>query len=269
MIFTNDQTLWNDNYQVTMIPSFIDDIKPIYQIDTYGTIINIQTNLPIIPHVNDHGYWFGSFMTNSGSGRVHRKIHRIVLLSFNYIPGCESLHANHKDGNKRMNHLANLEWMTAKENKNHGIQSKKAYGWFGDHDPLSIATPDIVNAIGSMLLSGTRMDYIIRAFPIFDVPAVYQIATGGFNPGNMFTPEQIDLMSMNLSERAFSILDVHKICEQFQIMKENNITFSNPRKRNIAILTNAGIEPTMQNRRYASRIYNRFIFSNISSNYDF
>lgn len=266
-MFSADQSRWiNDGYRTMIIPSYIDDVKPIYQIDTYGTIINTITNFPIIPHVNDHGYWFVSLMTNSGTGRVYRKLHRMVLMSFNYVPGCEVLHANHKDGNKRMNHLDNLEWMTPKENKNHGVQNKKEHVWFRDHDPALILDRTMIRQIGDMILSNIRMDYIIRAYPVLDVPTVHNIAMGNINPG-IFSAEEIEMMSIGYSTRSFTDTQARKICEFLQLNK--NTYFASSYDRNTAALQYAGLPDTPLNRVHATSIYCKRQYIPISRNYDF
>jgi hypothetical protein len=46
-------------------------------------------------------------------------VHRLVMLTFRPIPGCEDLVVNHKDLNKKNNHIDNLEWTTHRENSWH------------------------------------------------------------------------------------------------------------------------------------------------------
>lgn len=104
----------------------------------------------IIPYVREHCYWIsshgrlfstissprhlnGSFLntstnskgykeiylfTSEGSPtyRLTRKLHRVVLMMFRYIPGCEFLEVDHINGDKSLNYLYNLDWVTNTNN---------------------------------------------------------------------------------------------------------------------------------------------------------
>lgn len=71
--------------------------------------------------IDSSGYSSISF---SFSGKtITRRVHRILMLSFEQISGCEGLEVNHKDGNKQNNTLLNLEWMTKQENMQHAIEN--------------------------------------------------------------------------------------------------------------------------------------------------
>lgn len=53
----------------------------------------------------------------------NRRVHRLVLQTFNPIDNYDDMTVNHKDGNKLNNDLSNLEWMTHKENIRHGWET--------------------------------------------------------------------------------------------------------------------------------------------------
>lgn len=93
---------------------------PGYYISTSGSVIGPNGNLL---KLEDHytGYY-----------KVHLRdkkcfVHRLVMLTFKPIEGCESLVVNHKDLDKKNNDLNNLEWSTYFQNSEHyNIMSLKS-----------------------------------------------------------------------------------------------------------------------------------------------
>ena len=65
------------------------------------------------------GYMVVSFTVSETGTHENRFVHRLVAQAF--VPGYrEDLDVNHKDEDKTNNRADNLEWMTQKDNNNHG-----------------------------------------------------------------------------------------------------------------------------------------------------
>ena len=87
-----------------------------YAIDEYGRIYNTDTKKQLAPTYNSNGYAIAKLCKK---GKVYYfKVHRLVLIN---ILGYDrpDLDCNHIDGNKKNNHISNLEWATRSENIKH------------------------------------------------------------------------------------------------------------------------------------------------------
>jgi len=122
-----------------------------YQVSTFGNVLKLKSSKRskervVQPFIGHNGYKVIKLMY-SGK-RIGTGVHRVVALAF--IPNPENKpHVNHKDGNKLNNHVSNLEWMTAVENKQHGV---KLFNWvgpwkgkFGADNPLSFPIEQRIN----------------------------------------------------------------------------------------------------------------------------
>ena len=87
-----------------------------YSVSLDGQVKNDETGLILSASEVTGGYL--SVMLSPG--RKHKRIHRLVAEAFIPNPlGKEQV--NHKDGNKKNNHVNNLEWVTVSENERHKI----------------------------------------------------------------------------------------------------------------------------------------------------
>ena len=96
-------------------------IKPYYMISNYGRIFHIYENRFLSWNMDSKGYLFKPLATVNGMKNC--RIHRLVMMTFCYFPGCEDLLVNHKDGIKTNCYIGNLEWTTHSENTIHAINN--------------------------------------------------------------------------------------------------------------------------------------------------
>ena len=68
-----------------------------------------------------HGYEYVKIGIDGKT--VNRRVHRLVLQTFNPISNYDDMTVNHIDGDKLNNSLENLEWMTHRENIDHALKT--------------------------------------------------------------------------------------------------------------------------------------------------
>lgn len=98
-----------------------------YQVSNLGNIKSLKKpNHPIIMKQYEHrGYRLVHITASDGTRKVCQ-VHRLVLKTFNPCDNMDNLEVNHIDENKANNCLDNLEWMTHKNNVNHGTGHNRA-----------------------------------------------------------------------------------------------------------------------------------------------
>ena len=100
----------------------IKDYEGLYQVSNLGRVKRITTGRVLKPLKHANGYIMVKLSKNS---IVYTKtVHRLVAEAF--IPNPEhKSEINHIDENKTNNNVSNLEWMTRKENINHGTRTER------------------------------------------------------------------------------------------------------------------------------------------------
>lgn len=100
----------------------IKDYEGLYQVSNFGRIRSFITNR-ILKQGNISCGYLAVVLCKNGKKKMY-SVHRLVASTF--IPNPENKpQVNHKNENKQDNRVENLEWMTAKDNINHGTHNKR------------------------------------------------------------------------------------------------------------------------------------------------
>ena len=113
-----DKEIWKD----------IEGYEGLYQVSNWGNVKSLNYNHTgkeklLSLHKNRYDYITVDFSKN-GKHKTY-KVHRLVLQNFAPCDNMKSLQVNHIDEDKTNNHLSNLEWVTHKENINHGTRNDR------------------------------------------------------------------------------------------------------------------------------------------------
>ena len=95
---------------------------PDYVVSSQGRIRSLHTGGILKGHDNSFGYLNVTLYNENLSAQCY--IHRLVAKAF--VPNKDVnlfTQVNHIDGNKKNNDFSNLEWVTAKENKQHALKN--------------------------------------------------------------------------------------------------------------------------------------------------
>ena len=100
----------------------IENYEGVYQVSALGRVKSSYTNSILKGCKTSNGYLRVDLCKNGIAST--KKIHRLVAQAF--IPNTENKpEVNHIDENKTNNMVSNLEWMTSKENCNHGTRNER------------------------------------------------------------------------------------------------------------------------------------------------
>lgn len=242
-------------------PLRIENVKPYYTISNFGRIFSSTTNQFLIPHDNHNGYLQVSLMTETG--RIFRKVHRLVLLTFNYFPGCEELQVDHKDCNKHNNIITNLEWVTPKVNTNRAIVSG-VRDFVGEGNGRATITKEQAIKISNLVIDGNG-EKDIAAHIGCSTNVVNNIIYGKAWK-HLFSEEIMQKMRNSRQGHYMPDSVKHAICLYFQNNKSKSIQVKTLCQD--AIIA-AGFPLNDKSLRISLRLYYRYQNQEITSQYNY
>jgi len=185
-------------YMFTQLDSY-----PDYEIYSEGYVVSPRGK--VLKVIKDRaGY---CFVTMKDSEGVYKKVrlHRIVAKAFienqNDLP-----EVNHKDGDKSNNSVANLEWVTSKQNKKHAW-ANNLYKNKTENHYAAVLTNTEVRKICEMLENGVSNTDIANHFDI-DKSIVAHIKAG-----DTWKEISCDYSFRRIKKPRKNIEDVHMLCK--------------------------------------------------------
>ena len=92
-------------------------VQETYVISNYGRVFNFKEGRLLHSTETTHHLYCHFRCNNNGKSKdVTRTIHRMMMLTFNYFPGCENLEVDHIDECSYNNQLFNMQWLTRDQN---------------------------------------------------------------------------------------------------------------------------------------------------------
>lgn len=244
-----------------------DNICSYYLIDRFGRIFSEYSGSELKQVVTENGYKAISLNTTDGK-RIQRKVHRLLMFTFCYFPGCENYQVNHKDGNKFKNEISNLEWVTPKENIYHAINNNLRKSWSCDFNPNAKLTSEEVLIIVDMVLKGYNNNQIINSIPNCNESIIAQIILGN-TWNSLISPELVQQMKNIRHPIILSIEQKHQLCKYYQ---DNPCIYNyHGCKKDYVIeaLNNLNIIVSDSTYRMAKRLYYKYQDPEITSLYNY
>ena len=135
-------------------------------------------------------------------------MHRLVLMTFKYFPGCEQFEVNHKDGDHANFRLDNLEFVTGIENVKHAIRNGFVAG---RSIPKFNLLKDIVHRICKFIEGGISDSDIFNS-TLIPMSAINQIRCGLIET-NISSMYNFPIMKTKQKSANISEEMVHTICK--------------------------------------------------------
>lgn len=132
-----------------------------YNVNEQGLVVNTRTGRVLKPDIVWDGY---ERVTLSQNNKLKRfRVHRLVAEAFIQNPNNLPM-VNHKDGDKRNNHVSNLEWVDCQQNTKHAFDNNLRKS--GEEHYGVRLTTKIVEKVCELIELGLTRGRILKQLPI-------------------------------------------------------------------------------------------------------
>lgn len=228
-------------------------------ISIQGNVYNKDTGYLQPIYSSADGYLTVSLATTHLDRKIFY-IHRILMITFCYVPNYKYLTVNHKDGNKLNNSLYNLEWASLQRNNEHALFNNLIYE--GENCPWALLDEQKVREICQILASKnyTTIADIARKYN-YSVTTIGDIARGK-------TWKHISReynLDYDVRDR-FTAQEVHTICKIFAANKGKSFDYLY-----YLVLFAMGLPEDRRMKKRISKLYyrNPSNYYDITSQYDY
>lgn len=126
-----------------------------FKVTPYGDIYDTSKNKWLSTYVTPNGYVVTSLKYESGC--KIKRVHRLILETYDTDSEFYGLDVNHKDGDKENNNLHNLEWCTRSYNIKHAIDLGLNPSKGETHHNASLSEDDVHNICKLLELGNSNL----------------------------------------------------------------------------------------------------------------
>lgn len=234
------------------------NIKPgSYLINKNAEIYSLISNKYINPSMAANGYLVVNLKLNNGNSQIFY-VHRIYMITFNFIYNYENMQVNHIDGIKTHNYDSNLEWVTLRENVLHAKENGLLCT--GENCSWSKLTENQVKEI-CQIIQDKSFESIAQIAELYNCSVT---TIGDIARGKTWTNVSKDYnLGYDCRTKLFDE-EVHFICKVFSENRDKSFQYLY-----YLIIFYLNLEDTSQNRKRILKIYKKDpnSFSYITSHY--
>lgn len=250
-IICGNEEVWAD---------IIDDkVKDIYEINNFGVIRNKKSGYIISQKISNDGYYEVILESKKKKNNCRRRVHRLVMQSFEPIENYKKMEVHHRDRDRLNNSIFNLYWLTREEHTRITIADGSRKILKDESHPKNIHDIKLIESI-CILLSKRKGVYEIIDLLKLDNTLQYRMLITDIWKKKLYKSisDKFDIPEFVSSKNYLTIDDVHTVCK---MLEEGKSYFT--------ILRAINRDNTANNIAIISGIRNKKTYVEISDKYNF